>query len=55
MRKVQKPAAGEYASFASAIFNLDPDDELVFEHLRANLQMVNDLVSHLPDSSPSNS
>lgn len=49
MRKVQRPAEGEYAPFASAIIDLVPDDGLLFEHLRANVQMVKDLVGQLPD------
>jgi len=49
MRKVQKPVEGEYAPYTIAYISLVPDDGLIFEHLRENLQMVKNLVGQLPD------
>lgn len=49
MRTVQKPAEGEYAPYAIAYIDLVPNDGLIFEHLRENLQMVKNLVGQLPD------
>lgn len=49
MRRVQKPTEGEYAPYAIMYIDLVPDDGLVLEHLRANLQMVKDLTGPLSD------
>lgn len=49
MKKVQKPKAGEYAPYAIMYIDLVPDDGLVLQHLRDNLQMFKDLVGSLPD------
>jgi len=49
VKQIQKPAEGEYAPYAIMYIGLVPDDGLVLEHLRENLQMVKDLVGFLPD------
>jgi uncharacterized damage-inducible protein DinB len=49
MKKVQKPEAGEYAPYAIMYIDLVPDDGLVLQHLRDNLQMFKDLVGSLSD------
>ncbi|MEO8609683.1 MAG: DinB family protein [Chloroflexota bacterium] len=49
MRKIPKPAAGEYAPYAIMYIGLLPDDELVLDHLGGNLKIITDLVSILPE------
>lgn len=53
MRNVQKPEAGEYAPYAIMYIDLVPDDGLVLQHLRDNLQMFKDLVGSLSRTMPS--
>ncbi|HZR42054.1 MAG TPA: DinB family protein [Ktedonobacteraceae bacterium] len=50
MKKIQKPEPGEYAPYAIMYIDLVPDDGLVLEHLRNNLQMVKDLISPLSEA-----
>ena len=49
MRKIQKPAGGEYAPYAIMYIDLVPDDGLVLQHLLSDLQMVKDLISAQPE------
>jgi uncharacterized damage-inducible protein DinB len=49
MKKIQKPEVGEYVPYAIAYIELVPDDGLVLQHLRDNLQMVKDLVTSQSD------
>jgi hypothetical protein len=49
MKKVQKPEQGEYAPYAIMYIDLVPDDGLVLQHLRDDLQMFKELVGSLPD------
>ena len=49
MKKVQKPEAGEYAPYAIMYIDLVPDDGLVLQHLRDNLQTFKELVGTLPE------
>ncbi len=49
MRTIQKPEPGEYAPYAIMYINLVPNDGLVLEHLRTNLQALKDLVGTLPE------
>lgn len=49
MKKVQKPEAGEYAPYAIMYVDLVPDDGLVLQHLRDNLQMFKELVGTLSE------
>ena len=47
MKTIQKPATGEYAPYAMMYIDLVPDDGLVLQHLRTNLQALKDLVGTL--------
>jgi uncharacterized damage-inducible protein DinB len=44
MKKIQKPEVGEYAPYAQTYIDLVPDDGLIVQHLRDNLQMVTELI-----------
>lgn len=44
MKKIQKPAAGEYAPYAVVYIDLVPDDGLVLQHLFDNMQAFKNLV-----------
>lgn len=50
MRKIQKPTASEYAAYASKYVDLLPDDGLVLQHLKDNLQVVKDLMAAQPEA-----
>ena len=49
MKKIPKPAVGEYAPYAIMYISLLPDDELILDHLQANFQVIKDVVSSLPE------
>ena len=48
MRKIQKPAEGEYAPYTMMYIGLLPDDGLVLTHLADNLERVLAFVRALP-------
>jgi uncharacterized damage-inducible protein DinB len=48
MKKIQKPAEGEYAPYAIMYIGLLPDDDLVLQHLQGNLKTVLDFIRSLP-------
>lgn len=43
MKKIQKPAEGEYAPYARIYIDRVPDDGLVLQHLLDNMQLVKNL------------
>jgi DinB superfamily len=45
MKKIQKPQVGEYVPYTIAYMDLVPDDGLVLQHLRDNLEKLRALVS----------
>jgi uncharacterized damage-inducible protein DinB len=47
MRRIEKPAEGEYAPYTISYIGLLPDDGLVLEHLRNNFHQTRDLVVSL--------
>lgn len=49
MRTVPKPEVGEYIPYTIAYMDLVPNDGLVLQHLRDNLQAFKDLVGSLSD------
>jgi uncharacterized damage-inducible protein DinB len=49
MRKIQKPAEGEYAPYAMMYIGLLPDDGLVLKHLQENLEATKDFILSLPE------
>ncbi len=49
MRRISKPAAGEFAPYATMYIDLLPDDGRVLEHLRDGFEEVRRLVSSLPE------
>ncbi|HET8846992.1 MAG TPA: DinB family protein [Ktedonobacteraceae bacterium] len=49
MKKIQKPAEGEYAPYAIMYIERLPDDGLVLQHMQTNIQDFKDLVSALPE------
>ncbi len=49
MRKISKPAAGDFAPYASMYIDLLPDDGRVLEHLKNAFEEVRRLVSSLPE------
>jgi uncharacterized damage-inducible protein DinB len=48
MKRIQKPAEGEYAPYAIMYIGLLPDDDLVLQHLQDNLKTVLDFIRSLP-------
>src|SRR5262245_60437068 len=49
MKKIPKPAEGEYAPYAIMYIGLLPDDGLVLEHLQNNLNIVIDFIRTFPE------
>ena len=49
MRRIEKPAEGEYAPYTISYIGLLPDDGLILEHLRDNFHRTRDLVASLSD------
>ena len=47
MRRIEKPAEGEYEPYTISYIGLIPDDGLVLEHLRTNFRQTRDLVVSL--------
>jgi uncharacterized damage-inducible protein DinB len=45
MRKIEKPEAGEYNSYAIMYIKLLPDDGLIIKHLEENFEVVKHFVS----------
>lgn len=43
MKRIERPAAGEYAPYTLAYIDLVPSDELVLQHLQDDVQAVTDL------------
>jgi uncharacterized damage-inducible protein DinB len=48
MKKIEKPAEGEYAPYTIMYTGLLPDDGLVLQHLADNLQATKDFILSLP-------
>jgi uncharacterized damage-inducible protein DinB len=48
MKQIEKPKAGEYASYAIMYIGLLPDDGLVLKHLQDNLQATKNFILSLP-------
>jgi hypothetical protein len=49
MRKIEKPAEGEYAPYAIIYIGLLPDDGLVLKHLKDNLEATRAFIHSLPE------
>jgi|ERR1044071_1043224 uncharacterized damage-inducible protein DinB len=49
MKKIEKPAEGEYAPYAIMYIGLLPDDGLVLKHLRDNLKATTEFILSLPE------
>jgi uncharacterized damage-inducible protein DinB len=49
MKRIEKPAEGEYAPYAIIYIGLLPDDGLVLKHLRDNLERTKAFVRSLPE------
>ncbi len=49
MQNIQKPQAREYVPYTIMYIDLVPDDGLVLQHLRDNLQTVNELILSQPE------
>jgi hypothetical protein len=47
MRKIEKPEASEYPSYASMYIKLVPDDLVLLEHLKENFTIIKNLVLSL--------
>lgn len=48
MRKIEKPAAGEYAPYTIIYIGLLPDDGLILKHLADNFRATKEFVLSLP-------
>jgi uncharacterized damage-inducible protein DinB len=48
MRRIDKPAAGEYAPYTIIYIGLLPDDGLILRHLKNNLAATRDFILSLP-------
>jgi uncharacterized damage-inducible protein DinB len=49
MKKIEKPAEGEYAPYTIMYIGLLPDDGLVLKHLANNLKATTDFILSLPE------
>lgn len=49
MKRIEKPNLGEYAPYAIMYIGLLPDDGLVLDHLKNNLNLTRDLIASLPE------
>jgi uncharacterized damage-inducible protein DinB len=49
MKRIEKPGAGEYAPYAIMYIGLLPDDGLVLDRLKGNLDRTRDLIGSLPE------
>lgn len=49
MKKIEKPAEGEYAPYTIMYIGLLPDDRLVLKHLADNLTATTDFILSLPE------
>ncbi len=49
MKRIEKPKEGEYAPYAIRYIGLLPDDGLVLEHLKNNLEVTRDFLLSLPE------
>jgi hypothetical protein len=49
MRRIDKPTSSEHAAYVLQYIRLVPDDGLVLEHLRANLDATTAFLRSLPD------
>jgi uncharacterized damage-inducible protein DinB len=49
MRRIDKPAAGEYAPRAATYVGLLPDDGMILRHLRVNLKATSEFILSLPE------
>src|SRR4051812_16208527 len=50
MRLIPKPNEGEYVAYASMYIYLLPDDELVLQHMKENLDITKNLVFNIPEA-----
>jgi uncharacterized damage-inducible protein DinB len=48
MKRIEKPAPGEYAPYADRYISLLPDDGLVLKHLKENLKATREFILSLP-------
>ncbi len=49
MRTIEKPKAGEYPEYANMYISLLPEDGLLLQHLKANLESTKKLMKSLPE------
>lgn len=49
MKRIEKPGEGEYAPYAIQYIGLLPDDGLVLDHLRKNLEATRSFLRSLPE------
>src|SRR6186997_363657 len=49
MRRIEKPGEGEYVPYVIQYIGLLPDDGMVLEHLRTNLEATRALLSSLAE------
>jgi uncharacterized damage-inducible protein DinB len=49
MKRIEKPKEGEYAPYAIQYIGLLPDDGLILEHLKTNLEETQAFVRSLPE------
>ena len=47
-KKIRKPAANEYPSYAKMYIDLLPDDQLILDHLKENFAGVRKFILSLP-------
>ena len=48
-RRIPKPTSGEHVAYVRRYLDLVPDDGLVLEHLRANLELTSALLRSVPE------
>lgn len=49
MKRIEKPAEGEYAPYTIMYIGLLPDDGLILKHLKDNLKATTDFIYSLPE------
>jgi uncharacterized damage-inducible protein DinB len=49
LRRIEKPAEGEYAAYAIMYIGLLPDDDLVLNHLRNNFLLLKERIFEVPE------
>jgi uncharacterized damage-inducible protein DinB len=48
MKRIEKPAPGEYAPYADRYISLLPDDGLILKHMKENLKATREFILSLP-------